>query len=116
DGSYSQSNTIAAPQDMQGEAWNAFADFSFNTGAVSHKLTAGHLATRVTRYDHIDGSATAPVRTGLSLDAPSYIDEPAWAPHGQLPNWNSSISRQSNWIVGDDIAFNEQWSMLIGLN
>ncbi len=116
DGSYNQSNVIAAPQDMQGEAWNAFADFSFKTGAVSHKLTAGHLATRVTRYDHIDGSSTAPLRTGLSLDAPSYIDEPAWAPHGQLPNWNSSISRQSNWIVGDDITFNEQWSMLVGLN
>lgn len=114
-GTYNQSNTIAAPQDMQAEAWNAFADFNFKTGSVRHKLTTGYLATRNTRYDHVDGSSSFN-RTGLSLSAPSYIPEPAWAPYGQKVVWNSSINRQNNWILGDDITFNDQWSMLVGAN
>lgn len=114
-GTYNQSNTIAAPQDMQAEAWNAFADFNFHTGSVRHKLTTGYLATRNTRYDYVDGSSSFN-RTGLSLSAPSYIPEPAWAPYGRGVVWNSSITRQNNWILGDDITFNDQWSMLVGVN
>src|SRR5690606_16371064 len=39
-----------------------------------------------------------------------------WPSYGTQGYWNSSVNRQSSWMIGDDITFNEQWSMLLGLN
>ncbi|MCD0504587.1 TonB-dependent siderophore receptor [Bordetella petrii] len=116
DGTYTQVNRITAPQDIRGNAWHAFADFAFNTGPVAHKVTAGYLATRNTRYDHADGQVSAPPLTGLPLDRPTHVPEPDWPSYGQEPSWNGSVNRQASWMIGDDIIFNEQWSMLVGLS
>lgn len=116
DGTYTQRTNKAAPQHMTGHAWNAFADFAFQTGPVSHKLTVGYLATSNTRYNHLDASANAPDVPGLPLDHPVYQPEPQWPELGKQRSWNSAVNRQESWTIGDDITFNDQWSMLIGLS
>lgn len=116
DGTYNQLSHITAPQDIRGNAWHAFADIGFRTGPVSHTLTAGYLATRATRYDRADGATSFPTLTGASLDAPSYVPEPSWPAYGNEERWNNSVNRQATWMIGDDIVFNEQWSMLVGLS
>lgn len=116
DGTYKQANRITAPQDIRGNAWHAFVDFAFDTGPVTHKLTVGYLATSNTRYDHADGQVSAPLLSGLSLDRPFHVPEPQWPSYGKKPTWNNSVNRQASWMVGDDITFNEQWSMLVGLS
>ncbi|TFL15417.1 TonB-dependent receptor [Pusillimonas caeni] len=116
DGSYNQLSHITTPQDIQGDAWHAFADFSFDTGPVAHKVTAGYLANRNTRYDRADGATSYPTVIGASLNGPTHVPEPDWPSYGTQGFWNSSVNRQSSWMIGDDITFNEQWSMLLGLN
>lgn len=115
DGSYNQTSYRTPPQDIRSHGWNAFADVEFTTGPVSHKLTAGYLATFATRYNHEDGEVSSVTLTGQSLDAPAYVDEPQWTPHGERPRWNGYTARQSSVMIGDDIVFNEHWSMLAGL-
>jgi len=112
---YSQTTFIAAPQRFQGPAWHAFADLQFKTGPVAHKLTVGHLATRFTRYDHLDGSDSSGPFTGFTLHAPTHVPQPLWRPHGLQASWNSSINKQASWMIGDDITFNDRWSMLVGV-
>lgn len=113
---YDQTSYITSPQDIRGEAWHAFADFKFNTGPISHTVTTGYMATRNTRYDNADGSVGVQTLTGASLGSPTYVPEPAWPAYGLEPPWNSAINRQASWMIGDDIQFNEQWSMLVGLS
>jgi len=116
DRTYTQVSYITTPQEMYGHAWHGFADVAFNTGPVAHKVTAGYLATRNTRYDRADGATQTPPLAGLPLDQPTYIPSPQWPVYGQQAKWNSSVNRQATWTIGDDIQFNDQWSMLVGLS
>lgn len=116
DGTYSQVSNKAAPQRFDNQAWYTYADLAFDTGSISHKLTVGYQGNRSTRYDHTDNGAVLPPMMGLPLDQPTHIPEPNWAPIGQLASWNRNISRQDNIMIGDDITFNDQWSMLVGVS
>lgn len=115
DGTYNQISYQTPPQDVRGRAWNAYADFAFSTGTIEHKLTAGYLTTRTTRYDHQDGEVSVNTLDGQPLSTPSYVPEPDWPSHGQLPRFNGLIGRQQSWTIGDDITLTDQFSILAGV-
>ena len=115
-GAYNQLSYKTPPQDIRSEAWNAFGDLRFQTGSIEHKLTFGHVGTHATRYNHPDGEVNRLTLTGAPLTAPTHVAEPVWPSHGQLPAWNAYVLEQSAWMIGDDIALSDRWSMLVGLN
>ncbi|MDD3483186.1 TonB-dependent siderophore receptor [Azovibrio restrictus] len=116
DGTYNQSGVLAAPQEQKTIAYNGFVDVKFATGGIQHKLTGGHIATSWRRYDYVDNGSTLATLSGASLDAPHYVEKPAWASVGQGEKWERLSYRKNSWMIGDDIAFNEQWSLLAGVN
>ncbi|NMG37057.1 TonB-dependent siderophore receptor [Azoarcus sp. TTM-91] len=115
-GTYNQSSTLIAPQEQKTKAYNAFVDFSFATGPVQHKLTAGYISTSWRRYDYVLNGATATTLNGASLDSPTHVPEPAWGVVGKGQKWERLAYRKTSMMVGDDIAFNDQWSLLAGVN
>ena len=97
------------------ESGAAYADFSFSTGRIGHKLTAGYQYSDSGQdrwsqgAERIDGGAS-------SIDAPRYISRPdTVAPtlRGTRSEWFSTIKKSV--VLGDDIVFNERWSLLAGL-
>ena len=94
----------------------SYLDISFNTGGIAHTLTTGF------RFSKSYGKDTEKWRVGtmhkadLSLTDPSYFSEPDWGNPdlGRLIDEDKLASH--NFIIGDDIKFNEQWSALLGVS
>lgn len=97
-----------------------YVDGSFVTGPVSHRLTIG-----INGYNYVNSLAI------LSNGLPSFFSEPytyAFSDRSviglRIPDWNlndsrwmtNARSRNINAVVGDEITFNRQWSMLAGAN
>lgn len=91
-----------------------YADWKFHTGAVHHKLTAGFQYSR-THQDRWSVNAPRIDGDAFSIDDRHYAPEPVIAPiaRGTRRAWFRSTKR--NAVLGDDITFNEQWSVLVGL-
>jgi iron complex outermembrane recepter protein len=115
-GTYSQTGVLAAPQEQKTVAYSGFADFVLSTGAFRHKLTAGYIATAWRRYDYTDSGSSIATLSAASLDSPSYVGEPAWGSVGQGRKWERLSYQKNSLMIGDDIAFNERWSLLAGIN
>ncbi|MDR2637615.1 MAG: TonB-dependent receptor, partial [Zoogloeaceae bacterium] len=116
-GTYIQTSSLAAPQEYKTNSYDAFADFSFATGPVEHKLTVGHIDTRYWRRDYIaNGSGVFTTLTGANLNSPTYVAEPVWGVVGKGARWERMDYHKNSWMVGDDIAFNRHWSLLVGIN
>ena len=93
----------------------AYLDVVFETGAVVHKLTTGYQASESYQYRMSGASAANINLTGLSMSSPTYIPRPAnLAPVDRGALALSSNNEYRNLVLGDDIAFNEQWSALLG--
>ncbi len=95
------------------ETAQAFGDVLFDTGIVAHKLTIG--------VQHVDQAQSRPRNTnppitysGLTLNRPTYFDKPviAYLDGGARRHSDQSDTTLS---IGDDITFNEHWSVLAGL-
>ncbi|MFT3813695.1 MAG: TonB-dependent siderophore receptor [Acidovorax sp.] len=89
-----------------------YADFTFDTGTVNHKLTAGYQYGN----NHIRSWArAAPLITAgpFAIDDPQYIDKPVIQPSSRGDERNS-VSINRSLLIGDDITFNDHWSALIG--
>lgn len=117
DGTYSQRITVSehAPQKIHGTGFYGYSDFAFNTGNIQHRLTLGLQMSDSIREDHPDGGYGNDYK-GFSLESPTYFDKPASLPHGTLPTFSRYDLRTKTLTIGDDIAFNEKWSALVGLS
>ncbi len=89
------------------------------TGPLAHKLTVGYQGntSRVKQYeDHIPYPSwqyQSPVGT-LPISERPQVDKPSWSiGHGDQRLANSSET--NNFLLGDIITFNEQWSTILGL-
>ncbi len=96
------------------DAANFFTDVNFDTGAVSHKLTAGYYM-----YQGKDWGTTYNPNTGwqpsFPMSSPRHIAEPVF-PVNNGTLYKSGYVRNHNFVVGDQIEFDEQWSALVGAN
>ena len=93
-----------------------YADFKFDTGPVSHKLTTGYQYSDSSQ-DRWSQSAQRIDGGPFSIDAPQYISRPDTVVstlRGTRSKWFSTLRK--NVMLGDDIMFNERWSLLAGLS
>ena len=96
------------------DAGSALADISFNTGSVGHKLTLGYYM-----YSDRSWSTRSSPNTGWQgpypFNTPTYVPEPYFPPSLSAPYYSGRVVN-SNYVIGDNIQFNDQWSMLVGVN
>lgn len=119
DGTYVQELDVYAAGDdpMLSEQFdtrgNAFADWRFATGSVAHKLTGGVQYQHSVQERYLNNLPDI-VYTGLPLSRPRYFAKPVQAstdrgPRGKVINYS-----YTTWLLGDDVKFNERWSLLLG--
>lgn len=118
-GSYSQPLYAFAPIDTEEKSGSLFLDAVFETGPLGHKLTLGYQGntTRVKQYeDHIPYPGpqyVSPVGE-IPLDQRPQVDKPSYSiGHGDQRLANSAET--NNFLLGDVITFNEQWSTILGV-
>lgn len=94
----------------------AYADLSFATGPLKHKLTAGGQWTEIQNDAHVvTGSRGGSLAAGIPLgESAPQIAMPAMPSVGA--SYKASQGHFTTWLLGDDITFNEQWSALIGIS
>lgn len=121
DGTYTQSiSGVYAPGDNSlffeqfQNRGQLFADLSFQTGAIAHKLTTG-VQYRRTLQERYSRNAPSVSFTGLSLARPTFRDRPAVAHIDRGLRGQNIDESYTSVLIGDDITFNEQWSLLAGL-
>lgn len=93
----------------------AFFDINFSTGSVAHKLTVG--AQQSNDIQERWNGATAPDIRYLNLDLneSNYISRPQnIAPVDRKEKYVVLDTTRTSLLLGDDITFNEQWSLLVG--
>ena len=93
-----------------------FADFTFSTGDIEHKLTAGWQSSK-TQAEWPENLWANPLSfQGLSLLTPTYLDKPDWSDHDSGKSRVHNLRSSDNFTIGNDISFNEQWSALVGIS
>ena len=96
------------------ESTASYLDYSFHTGAIKHKLTAGlqNVNSIQKRYQNEAGNKST--YTSTDFNSPIYVDpsDGFMVDRGQLNKRSESTT--TNWLLGDDIQFNAQWSALLG--
>jgi iron complex outermembrane receptor protein len=95
-------------------AASAMADISFNTGPLAHKLTLGYYM-----YSDKSWSTDYAPSTGYEgpypFNAPTYVPEAQFPPNTTLPYYAGRVTN-TNYVIGDNIQFNDQWSVIAGIN
>ena len=92
----------------------AYADFSFETGPVGHKVTTGFQYSD-TSQDWWTQSGPR-INTGtFRFDDPQYVDRPTVSVTSRGERVPRFRTRRQNLIVGDDIQLSERWSVLAGV-
>lgn len=94
------------------DAAQAFADVKFDTFSIRHKLTVGY-------HMYSDRGWGTPYNPNIgwngpySLARPLHVPEPTFPLNASSP-YKSGYVRNHNFVIGDQIEFNDQWSALIG--
>ena len=121
DGTYTQrTRGLYAPGDdafageLENSSGQAFADINFKTGAIAHKLTVGVQYQKLGAEDFANASPGV-TYTGLPFGRPTYFDEPVPAPVDRGPRDRDADQTNTTLLMGDDITFNEHWSLLAGV-
>lgn len=91
-----------------------YVDVKFDTGNISHKLTTGvtYSHSIQERFKTNVGNINY---TGLSYSHTNYQPEPTPAAINRGARAPVSDSKLTTWSVGDDIQFNDRWSLLAGV-
>jgi iron complex outermembrane recepter protein len=92
----------------------SFLDADFDTWSIHHKVTMGYSGNQYTDYEAYGVSATTV--TGFSFASPTYVREPAFAGWYQRPFTPASMTQYNNFVLGDEIKFNQYVSALVGGN
>ncbi|RBQ31171.1 TonB-dependent siderophore receptor [Arcobacter sp. FW59] len=113
DGTYRFNYFKIYPEESKKQGAYVYTDFDFNTFGVDHTLTMGVSGTKNKSYSN----NTEWVNLGnYTLNQLNHISKPTYLGNSNNPNYLSSISEKTNFMIGDDIRFNDQWSALVGLN
>ncbi|SSW63408.1 Ferrichrome receptor FcuA [Achromobacter veterisilvae] len=112
---YAQLRQKVGPTSTESEAWQALADISFDTGPIAHQITMGYYGYMDKQWQSTYFPSTGYVGP-YSLDSPTHVPEPAWPSDASAKTYYASRIRNDNFMIGDLIRFNEQWSVLAGVN
>lgn len=103
------------PQTTKNDGAYAYLDGDFNTGFVQHSLTFGGSFGREKAYS--SGGHNTP--WGASLGSNNLNDYNTWnytIPSGTEDKDLDRKNFNTNFVLGDNITFSEQWSALLGVN
>lgn len=106
---YSQRAIGSTRQHEDTYAAYALIDASFRTGPVIHKVTAGYTSTN---YLYDRGDDVFSTLGVSSTQHPASYARPEMAV-GPTNVWYRQYAR--NWVLGDQITFNDDWSLLAGV-
>lgn len=115
---YSQPIYAFAPMQTKEQSASLFLDAAFSTGSLGHKLTLGYQGntSRIKKYDDnfpTDWQYQSPVGT-LPIGEQPQVDKPDWSiGHGNKRL--ASTATNHNFLLGDIITINEQWSTILGV-
>lgn len=112
---FAQSSAWEYP-DVEATGGYFFADAKFSTGGIEHGLTVGYYGDNDERTGFRSSAGGWATLTSLPINLanPVYFTQLPGPPSG--PKYIAQKSRYHNFVIGDDIRFNEQWSALIGFN
>lgn len=96
------------------DAAQAFADISFDTGSVSHTLTTGYYMYSDRAWQTSYNPNTGWI-SGFPMSSPLHLPKPVFPADTSSPYYGGYV-RNHNFVIGDKIEFNEQWSALVGAN
>ncbi|MGY8831733.1 MAG: TonB-dependent siderophore receptor [Pseudomonadales bacterium] len=119
-GNYTQPLYAFAPVENEETSGYLFLDAAFATGAIEHKTTLGYQGNvaRVRNYeDHIPYPGPQyndVVGTPTPFNQTPQVDKPGYS-IGNGDQRLSSRTQSDNFLIGDVITFNEQWSSILGL-
>ncbi|ACT49663.1 TonB-dependent receptor [Methylovorus glucosotrophus] len=111
---YQQLALAGADSEDVYNAGQAFADIRFDTGSISHKVTTGYYMNS-DLYRGSDYDSGASTLGPFSMRSPTYVAKPAFAAD-TASLYTKGRDINENLMLGDLVTFNEQWSMLAGVN
>jgi iron complex outermembrane receptor protein len=114
-GTYNQAPTMWAENLFTNQGYYFYVDDHFQTGSVDNKLTVGYSAYTYWNTLHQNNASNPAAFTGLTFADP-YRAQPVWPVYGTLPMYTPVRQDYKNWIIGDDLKFNEKWSAMAGIN
>jgi iron complex outermembrane receptor protein len=118
-GQYTQPLYAFAPVETEETSGNLFADAVFDTGGIGHKVTAGYQGNiaRAKYYeDYVPypGPMYSSVTPSVPFSQTPQVDKPSYSiGHGEQRV--ASRTQSDNFLIGDVITFNDQWSTIVGL-
>ena len=119
-GEYTQPLYAFAPIEHQENSGYLFLDAAFETGSIGHKMTLGYQGnnTRVKQYeDHVppfNPQYVDVVGRPLPIGDSEQVGKPSYSiGHGKQRL--ASTSQSNNFLIGDIITFNDQWSSILGV-
>lgn len=99
----------------ESESKQALADVSFDTGSISHKMTLGYFGYTDSQWQ-TSYSPNTGYQGPYGLNTPTHVAQPAWPAVPPNSMYYASRTTNDNFMIGDLIKFNEQWSALVGIN
>ena len=116
DTSYDQQMRKSSPASMISSGGFSYLDISFDTADIAHTITTGWRFSKSHMLEYERNESVRVFSSDLSLESPTYVSEPDWG----TPDTGTQIDKMKlashNYIIGDDIKFNKQWSALVGLS
>lgn len=91
-----------------------YVDVKFDTGSVSHKITSGVTYSHNIQERFQRNSSNINFN-GLNFSHTNYKPKPTPAITDRGARGPVSDTEATTWSIGDDITFNEQWSLLAGV-
>ncbi len=113
DGTYNQSHVLYAPFKRDNDAYSLYLDSKFRTWFIEHKFTMGWSGSYA-EYDPHTTETSSTSSTGLTFSS-TFAPEPMFG-HTGGQFYRIGKTDTSNWQLGDEIKFNEQWSVMAGAN
>ncbi len=104
-----------APAEHLNNSGYGFADYSFDALSIHNKLTVGYYTDSYELNLHQDSSQNINLGTYSLSPNPTSVAAPAFTV-GTLPVYTSQTTWNQNYVIGDEITLNDQWSALVGLN
>ena len=114
--SYNQWIANYPPENFISSGGFSYLDINFNTGDIEHTLTTGWRFSKGHKQAHEQFFIGTITVENLSTEKPTYITEPDWGTPDLGAFEDTTKLASHNFIIGDDIKFNQQWSALVGVS
>lgn len=116
-GHYEQPLYAFAPVETEETSGNLFLDASFATGSIGHKVTVGYQGNISRERQYTDaGVYGEDIGVNVPISEHPQVGKPDYSANiGHGEQKLTSRTQSDNWLVGDVITFNEQWSSILGL-